>query len=124
VSRPLKMNQLHNGNQVSDVQGVGGRVESHIPRYLLRVEHFMGSGHGIVEQTPPTKFFYKIKMGLKRHTYKGKGKLFLSFGDGVGDVLLQGLSIFILHAAGGQRNHLGSFFQHKVNFIQEVIDSL
>gem|GEM_PF-4492107 len=43
----------------------------------------MGSGHRIVEQTAPAKFFYKIKIRLKRHTHKGKGKLLPALGDSV-----------------------------------------
>ena len=60
VAATLKMAEHHHAAKVSDVERVGGGVDSEVCRHLLLLEQFVSAGHHLVYHSTPCEFLYEI----------------------------------------------------------------
>ena len=60
VSALLKMLENHNADHMSDVEGVGSRVNPHIGSRRSFHKFLLCAGHNVLNHTPPFEFFYEI----------------------------------------------------------------
>src|SRR5690606_34602288 len=65
VATLLKMNQRHDLNQVTNVKGVGGRVESDIAGCRSFCQLFLGTGHDIMQHAAPFQLFDEVLHPIK-----------------------------------------------------------
>ena len=60
VTGLLEVAEHHHAAEVSDVQGVGGRVNADVGSCHPFGKHFVCSGHHLMQHAAPFQFFYKI----------------------------------------------------------------
>ena len=64
VACHLEMLEEHDGDEVSDMQRVGGGVDAHIGRSHFFVELFFGAGHNVVNHAAPVKLLNEVGVHL------------------------------------------------------------
>ena len=60
VAAFLQVLEHHHAHEMSDVEGVGGRINADVSRGHLFLELFFRSGHHIVNHATPFQFFNKV----------------------------------------------------------------
>ena len=60
MSAILEMLEYHNAHHMTDVQGVGRRVDAHVRRLRPFHQFLLRPGHDVLNHTPPFELFNKI----------------------------------------------------------------
>ena len=65
MSTSLEMLEYHYTYKVTNMKGVGRRVNAYIGSLRAFHKFFFGSGHNILDHAPPSEFFYKVFHNLQ-----------------------------------------------------------
>ena len=75
VAGHLEVLEQHDGDEVADMEAVGGGVDADVGGGYFFVELLLGAGHDVVNHTAPFKFFYKIGVHVKFKVYSLRFKV-------------------------------------------------
>jgi hypothetical protein len=64
VTCHLEVFQQHDGDEVSDMEGVGGGIDTHVSRGHFFIELLFGARHDIVDHAAPFEFLDEIGVHL------------------------------------------------------------